>query len=291
MRTNNIIERMDATMNTELITKKWNYDESVKMIAPKIMKLKTLTIEIYAELWLARKQLSNPGARNDLTLNKSIQGWNQYCLDIGVQRQTVNNWLERYDAKNRKLIDIPKPKKETKPEPQLGPEWYDNEMIEFWKEYETEHRADPKPEGTRTIFIDKISVPDSVLSKISINGEIVRFRWVMHELEHKRFTELHESGSITGEDILHWASTMKLQADDSNYSRLHILKTLVDEEMKKGNFENIEAHMQDIQECVEHLNKRNPFRLEAGYKELPIDKLVPLVDSRIIIENKERIDE
>ena len=61
--------------------------------------------------------------------------------------------------------------------------------------------------------------------------------------------------------------------------------------MKKGNFENIEAHMQDIQECVEHLNKRNPFRLEAGYKELPIDKLVPLADSRIIIENKERIDE
>ena len=45
MRTNNIIERMDATMNTELITKKWNYDESVKEILNAIIN----TFEILQE--------------------------------------------------------------------------------------------------------------------------------------------------------------------------------------------------------------------------------------------------
>lgn len=86
---------------TEKVKKtSWDYNESVAMIAPKILKWKTLTLDIYQELYKARKQLSRPGARNDLTSKQKLRGWTQYCKDIGIDKSTANRWLEHYDEKN-----------------------------------------------------------------------------------------------------------------------------------------------------------------------------------------------
>lgn len=94
----------------EQTLKNWDYDDSVKKMKPKIYKLKNLTLEIYRELWIARKALSSQGARTDLVTNVT-KSWGDYCDEIGISRMTAHRWLERYDHKKRKLIEAPKKNK------------------------------------------------------------------------------------------------------------------------------------------------------------------------------------
>lgn len=94
----------------DLKLKDWNYKESVERIKPKVYKLKTLTLEVYHELYTARAALSNQGSRTDLTSGQMSRSWESYCDEIGIAKRTANRWLERYDSENRKLIEAPKNK-------------------------------------------------------------------------------------------------------------------------------------------------------------------------------------
>ena len=86
----------------------WDYDASVTRVRPKVMKLKTLTLDVYHDLWEAREALSTPA------WNKASDGtndppltWAQYCEDVGLVKRTVNRWLQRYDPEKRQLIEAP----------------------------------------------------------------------------------------------------------------------------------------------------------------------------------------
>jgi len=74
----------------------WDYEESVKRIKGNLYKWKNLTIEIAQELWIAREKLRTQGQRTDLTSGKNTRSWTDYCKEIGSERRTVNNWLNRF---------------------------------------------------------------------------------------------------------------------------------------------------------------------------------------------------
>ncbi len=88
----------------------WNYDESVKLMKVKIYKLKTLTREVYHELWTAHKKLAKEGRPKTVAF-ATVKTWSDYCEDIGVNRSTAHRWLEGYDPisktinKEKKLDD------------------------------------------------------------------------------------------------------------------------------------------------------------------------------------------
>lgn len=82
----------------------WDYEASVERVRPKVMKLKSLTLDVYHELWEARKHLSSQGARTDLTSGQMTRSWEGYCEDVGLVKRTVNRWLSGYDPVERKVI-------------------------------------------------------------------------------------------------------------------------------------------------------------------------------------------
>ena len=82
----------------------WNYEESVKKIRPMVMNWRNLTVEIVEELYMARKELSKPGARNDLVPN-GTKTWESYLDDVGLARRTVHRWLERYEPTENRLME------------------------------------------------------------------------------------------------------------------------------------------------------------------------------------------
>jgi len=83
----------------------WSYEESVKTMKSNIHKWKTLTQEIITELYRARQVLRSQGSRTDIS---SKYTWEQYCKDIGVDKSTVNRWLNRW-MEEQQLSDNSKP--------------------------------------------------------------------------------------------------------------------------------------------------------------------------------------
>lgn len=77
---------------------RWNYDTSIKKVAPKVLKWKGLTVEIARELWLAREYFRNQqGQRKDPDADDYIAySWSDYCEAIGISRQTANGWLRNF---------------------------------------------------------------------------------------------------------------------------------------------------------------------------------------------------
>ena len=81
----------------------WNYETSVERVRPKVMKLKSLTLDVYHELWTARQELSSRYHRD----GTNDPSWAQYCEDIGLSKRNCNRWLTGYDPVERKLIEAP----------------------------------------------------------------------------------------------------------------------------------------------------------------------------------------
>jgi len=81
------------------IPKKWNYRVSVKRIKQLIYKWKNLTDEVFDELYIARKKLSQKAALRPRDTSGTFipvdKNWTTYCEDIGHSRQVVNVWLLR----------------------------------------------------------------------------------------------------------------------------------------------------------------------------------------------------
>ena len=101
------------------IPEHWDYDESVSKVNTFVYKWKTLkneAPEVLKELWIAKRKLSKPGTRTDLTSEQKFRGWTDYCEDIGSSVQVVNRWLQ-----NHKRLQTQENKKE---QPELPTDKY-----------------------------------------------------------------------------------------------------------------------------------------------------------------------
>ncbi len=73
----------------------WSYEESVARVKPLVYTWKNLTLEIAAELWVAREILSTRAWNKGISdgTNVPSQTWAKYCESIGLEKRTANRWL------------------------------------------------------------------------------------------------------------------------------------------------------------------------------------------------------
>ena len=53
-----------------------------------------MTRDVANELWIAKDRLSKQGFRSDLS-QKCEKSWGDYCKEIGVHRNSADNWLKK----------------------------------------------------------------------------------------------------------------------------------------------------------------------------------------------------
>ena len=68
--------------------------------------MKTLSLEVIRELYLARMNLLDQGRRSDLNLSTNVERltWTQYLNDVGLNHETVRRWLKKYDFDSHELV-------------------------------------------------------------------------------------------------------------------------------------------------------------------------------------------
>lgn len=86
--------------------KTWDYDTSVQKVKVVFAHWKKLTTEMIEELIRARNELSKPGNPYVKTEGgvERTKTWNDYCVEVGINRRTANRWINRY----MKPDDLPK---------------------------------------------------------------------------------------------------------------------------------------------------------------------------------------
>lgn len=82
----------------------WNYKRSVKKMKRLVLNWKDISVEILQELYVAKSKLLFQGVRNDLDPNGSKLGWENYLRDIGLSKETVRRWLNRYNPETRVIL-------------------------------------------------------------------------------------------------------------------------------------------------------------------------------------------
>jgi len=80
------------------VEEQWDYDTSVEKVKVVFAHWKKLTTEMIEELILARNELSKPGNPCVKTEDgvERIKTWNDYCVEVGINRRTANRWINRY---------------------------------------------------------------------------------------------------------------------------------------------------------------------------------------------------
>ena len=86
------------------IPEEWNYKGSVKKMKRLVLNWKTISVEILNELYIAKSKLTNQGVRNDLDPNGSKLGWENYLIEVGLSKETVRRWLNRYNPEMRVIL-------------------------------------------------------------------------------------------------------------------------------------------------------------------------------------------
>ncbi|MHA8074948.1 hypothetical protein ACRZ9O_10490 [Aquirufa sp. HETE-40SA] len=86
------------------IPEEWNYKGSVKKMKRLVLNWKTISVEILNELYIAKSKLTNQGVRNDLDPNGSKLGWENYLIDVGLSKETVRRWLNRYNPEMKVIL-------------------------------------------------------------------------------------------------------------------------------------------------------------------------------------------
>lgn len=79
----------------------WSYEASVQRASRLYARWKDVTAEFLAEIYDARQKIE-----------ASPYTWEDYCRAIGVSRQTILTWLNRFDP-DTKTITPPEPEPET----------------------------------------------------------------------------------------------------------------------------------------------------------------------------------
>ena len=82
----------------------WDYQASVERVKPMVMNWRNLTVEIVEELYKAREELAK---RKPLKSQSDVSNgtWDGYLRDIGLARQTVHRWLERYEPEENRILE------------------------------------------------------------------------------------------------------------------------------------------------------------------------------------------
>jgi hypothetical protein len=92
-------------MNSKMIIPKdWNYRKSVTKMKRLVLNWKSISIEILHELYIAKTKLVAQGVRNDLDPNGVKLGWENYLRDIGLSKETVRRWLNRYNPDTKLIL-------------------------------------------------------------------------------------------------------------------------------------------------------------------------------------------
>jgi hypothetical protein len=86
------------------IPEEWDYTGSVKRMRRLVLNWKSISVEILSELYIAKSKLINQGVRNDLDPNGSKLGWENYLIEVGLSKETVRRWLNRYNPEMRVIL-------------------------------------------------------------------------------------------------------------------------------------------------------------------------------------------
>jgi hypothetical protein len=86
------------------IPEEWNYKGSVKKMKRLVLNWKSISVEILNELYIAKNKLTNQGVRNDLDPNGVKLGWENYLIEVGLSKETVRRWLNRYNPEMKVIL-------------------------------------------------------------------------------------------------------------------------------------------------------------------------------------------
>jgi hypothetical protein len=86
------------------IPEEWEYKGSVKRMKRLVLNWKSISVEILSELYIAKSKLTNQGVRNDLDPNGVKLGWENYLIDVGLSKETVRRWLNRYNPEMKVIL-------------------------------------------------------------------------------------------------------------------------------------------------------------------------------------------
>jgi hypothetical protein len=86
------------------IPEEWEYKGSVKRMKRLVLNWKSISVEILSELYIAKNKLTNQGVRNDLDPNGLKLGWENYLIDVGLSKETVRRWLNRYNPEMKVIL-------------------------------------------------------------------------------------------------------------------------------------------------------------------------------------------
>ncbi len=115
----------------------WDYEGSVKAAKKHLAALQKSNLELVRELYIAKKNLLNPGYRSDRTSGNFARGlqmapriegfggqssecmpqypevmpvayytWENYCEAIGLAKRTADHWLSLYDPEEDRLLTV-----------------------------------------------------------------------------------------------------------------------------------------------------------------------------------------
>lgn len=113
----------------------WSYEASVHRASKLYARWKDVTAEFLEEIYDARQHIES-----------SPHTWEEYCREIGVSRQTIVNWLKRYDPETKSILPPPpedEPEVEVftedeKPEPKkepAKPKPKQNNALDYWSQF------------------------------------------------------------------------------------------------------------------------------------------------------------
>lgn len=102
----------------------WSYEASVERASKLYARWKDVTAEFLTEIHDAKKHIE-----------ASPYTWEEYCKAIGVSRQTIVNWLQRYDPKTKSIL----------PPAQEEEEEEEEEVETFTEKEEPKEPAKPAP--------------------------------------------------------------------------------------------------------------------------------------------------
>lgn len=91
-------------LKNPLIPDEWDYKGSVIKMKRLVLNWKSISVEILTELYIAKNKLTNQGVRNDLDPNGLKLGWENYLIEVGLSKETVRRWLNRYNPEMRVIL-------------------------------------------------------------------------------------------------------------------------------------------------------------------------------------------
>lgn len=82
----------------------WNYEKSVETSKVLVSTFKKVSLDLVKELYSARMALEPQGRSAVGTFVPTVQTWEGYCEDIGLEKRTANRWLALYVPEEERLL-------------------------------------------------------------------------------------------------------------------------------------------------------------------------------------------